>query len=59
MIVERNCATGDVIGVKFESGDTLGEIASMCRCTADELAYLMWNIYADEWQGQEVYWEEE
>lgn len=58
MIVLRG-GEGKTAIVGFESRDTLEEIASVCRCTANELAELMYYLYLTDWQGGAINWEVE
>ena len=44
------------MSIVFEPDDTLTSIASVCRCTTDELASLMETIWRDDWTGQPVDW---
>ena len=56
MIVLRG-GEGKTAIVGFESRDTLEEIASVCRCTAKELAELMYYLYLNDWQGGAIHFE--
>lgn len=56
MIVLRG-GEGKTAIVGFESRDTLEEIASVCRCTAKELAELMYYLYLTDWQGGAIHFE--
>lgn len=58
MIISKNCR-GEIASITFEPEDRLRDIASVCRCTAGELAELMRTIWMDDWAGQEIDWGDE
>lgn len=47
---------GEIVNVTFEIEDTLESIASVSRCTSNELVALMNRLRQEEWAGERVNW---
>lgn len=55
MITTKN-VYGHIVVVTFEPEDTLESIASISRCTSNELITLMNCLREEQWAGEQVSW---